>query len=122
MRLYLSALILPLLAGTAMAEPTESPGEAPDTPAGPFDNARLLSGPPAPANCRDRIQAVRNERGLPELRRDNARPGAAEELMFLALDHTIEGCNVLVMADDPRDVRPLPAPDDGRLLRQVPAR
>jgi hypothetical protein len=54
---------------------------------------------------------VREERGLPRLQRENARPGEVEALMFYAVDRQIDGCDVLVMVSDPRDVRPLPPPE-----------
>lgn len=62
-------------------------------------------------NCRGKIETVREERGLPKLRRENAQRGDA--MMILAVDKTIDGCEVLVMANDTRDVRPLPEFRDG---------
>ncbi|HYD24298.1 MAG TPA: hypothetical protein VEB68_05845 [Croceibacterium sp.] len=68
------------------------------------------------AVCRDRIHLVREERGLPKLERE---PASAEEpLLIAAVDKRIDGCSVLVMRDDIRDVRPLPTFEGpGRLER-----
>ena len=63
-------------------------------------------------NCRDRIQEVRQERGLPRLERD---AGAADPLMILAVHRTIDGCSVLVTVND--EIRPLPEPREPRLMR-----
>ena len=62
-------------------------------------------------NCRDRIQAVRGERGLPRLERD---PGVEDPLMILAVHRTIDGCAVLVTAND--GIRPLPEPREPRMM------
>ena len=83
-----------------------------------------LNAPAEPeAACRDRIELVRQERGLPKLQRDTADPDEAKALMILAVDREIDGCDVLVMASDPRDVRPLPQfdPEDWR-VRPAPHR
>lgn len=72
------------------------------------------------AVCRDRIELVRQERGLPKLQRDTASPD--EALFIAAVDRRIDGCSVMVMRNDTADVRPLPAPDEGLLLRRIPAR
>jgi hypothetical protein len=61
---------------------------------------------PVGQNCRGRIEAVRDDRRLPKLRRDNAAPD--EPLLILAVDKTIDGCEVLVMKDNAGDIRPLP--------------
>jgi len=70
------------------------------------------------AACRDRIELVRQERGLPKLQRDTAT--ADEPLLIAAVDKRIDGCAVMVMREDLADVRPLPAPESGPLLRRVP--
>ncbi len=70
--------------------------------------------------CRDRIETVRAERGLPRLRRENAGDGEAKALLFHAIDRDIAGCDVLVMVGDPQDVRPLPEPVEGPLFRLLP--
>ena len=72
------------------------------------------------AACRDRIELVRQERGLPMLQRDTAKPD--ETLFIAAVDKRIDGCSVLVMRNNLADVRPLPAPNGeplfGRVSRQ----
>lgn len=73
---------------------------------------------PAPA-CADTIRQVRESAGLPALDKGNARPGQA--LLIAAVDKRIDHCRVLVMARDSRDIRPEPAPADGRALL-IPAR
>jgi len=105
MRLLHAALILPFLAGSAAAAPSTTPSEQAPSAQGeqPTDHRA----------CRDRIETVRAERGLPRLQRDSARPREAEALMFYAVDRQIDGCAVLVMVNDPRDVRPLPRPGPG---------
>ena len=82
---------------------------------------RELQTLPAPSEqvCRDRIHEVREERGLPELSRENAKPD--EPLMILAVDKRIDGCSVMVMAYDTSDVRPVPtAPDGPPRVRRIP--
>jgi len=66
------------------------------------------------AVCRDRIQQVRQERGLPQLQRDTA--SSAEPLFIAAVDKRIGGCSVMVMRNDTNDVRPLPAPQEFRMM------
>jgi hypothetical protein len=72
-----------------------------------------------PANCRDRVYEVREERGLPKLERDTASPD--EPLFIAAVERQIDGCSVLVMRHDLSDVRPLPALPEGP-PRLMPAR
>ena len=98
---------------TLLAAPTL----AADAPAGvaPPGSGDLPTEEPAraaPAECRDRIATVRAERGLPLLDRRNAKPDDADVLLFYAVDRNIDGCDVLVMAGDPRDIRPLPQFDE----------
>ena len=69
------------------------------------------------AVCRDRIHEVRQERGLPQLQRDTATTG--EPLLIAAVDKRVGGCSVLVMRDNTNDIRPLPAPQE---FRMMPAR
>lgn len=61
--------------------------------------------------CRDRIETVREERGLPRLDRTPARPD--QPYFIAAVDHRIDGCSVMVMRQDTSDVRPLPPPRKG---------
>jgi hypothetical protein len=63
------------------------------------------------AGCRDRIEEVRNDRGLPKLDRKAASPD--DGLLIAAVDKRIDGCSVLVMRNDTRDIRPLPTAPDG---------
>ena len=62
-------------------------------------------------NCRDRIELVREERGLPKLERDSASPD--EALLIAAVDKRVDGCSVMVMRHDTSDIRPLPEFEDG---------
>ncbi|MXO59667.1 hypothetical protein GRI89_08955 [Altererythrobacter salegens] len=56
--------------------------------------------------CRDRIEQVRTERGLPKLQRETAQP---EEPYFIAaVDKRVDGCSVMVMRNNTIDIRPLP--------------
>lgn len=68
--------------------------------------------------CRDRIHEVREDLGLPGIERETASPD--EPLFIAAVDKRIDGCSVMVMRDNTADVRPLPSPDNGPLLRRVP--
>lgn len=106
MRLFLLALAMPLLAGSAAAQPPVRDAE----PASDARKGPAIGMPPLNETCRDPIISVREERGLPPLepRRDNAEADEAEALMILAVDRDIDGCDVLVMASDPLDIRPLP--------------
>ena len=63
--------------------------------------------------CRDRIHEVRRELGTPALDRD-ATP--AEPLFIAAVDKRIDGCSVMVMRNDTSDIRPLPAPQEHRMM------
>jgi hypothetical protein len=63
------------------------------------------------AACRDRIQEVRDERGLPKLDREAAKPD--DGLLIAAVDKRIDGCSVLVMRNDTSDIRPLPTAPEG---------
>ena len=62
------------------------------------------------AVCRDRIHTVREERGLPVIERGTADPD--EPLFIAAVDHRIDGCSVMVMRQNTRDIRPIPKPDE----------
>ena len=65
--------------------------------------------------CRDKIQQVRAERGLPWVDRGTA-VDPDQPLLIATVDHRIDGCSVMVMRDDTSDVRPLPEPRDHRLM------
>jgi hypothetical protein len=105
--LSLAALTLTTAGSPAIATPEPQP--------------RLgdLRGAAAQASvCRDRIEQVRDERGLPKLDRGTA---TGDEALFIAaVDHRIDGCSVMVMRNDTTDVRPLPAAKPGPLLRKIP--
>lgn len=95
-------IALPLL---ALAFSTAS--AAGPTPLGSTDERQARPGSPERV-CRDRIQTVREERGLPKLDRGNA--SKEEPLFIAAVDKRIDGCSVMVMRNDTSDIRPLPAP------------
>ena len=77
----------------------------------------VLRGPPSDVACRDRIETVRAERGLPMLDRQ---PASTEDpLLIAAVDRRIDGCSVLVMRHDTSDVRPVPKPDGRTTLRPL---
>lgn len=100
-----------LVALVALASGAAAP--APQTPGEPEARAKE-QGDAVPANCRDTIQQVRADRGLPLLDRGNAR--ADEALLVAAVDQRVGGCSVLVMRNDTGDIRPLPQPStDGKL-------
>lgn len=97
-------IVLVLTAAAAMIAPAPSAHSQQRlqfTPDGqPVDGTRERA-------CRDRIEMVRAERGLPRLEREAAT--ASEPLFFTALDYRIDGCGALVMRNDTSDIRPIPA-------------
>jgi hypothetical protein len=101
----MNALTLLAVAGLAVAA---APADAP---------APTLR--PNAAGCADAIRQVRESNGLPALDKQVAHPG--EGLFIAAVDKRIDDCRVLVMARDKRDIRPEPAPADGR-AGLIPAR
>ena len=114
MRAALPLIALTLATGAAAEPPPPAPAPgivapAPDSPLAPPEG-RVL--------CRDTIHQVREERGLPQLRRENTSPD--EALLIAAVDQRINGCSVMVMYTDTSDVRPLPMPDGEERL--LPAR
>jgi hypothetical protein len=68
--------------------------------------------------CRDRIEQIREERGLPELDRGTASPD--EPSLIAAVDLRLGGCSVMVMRNDTSDIRPLPMPDGPPRLQLLP--
>jgi hypothetical protein len=102
-------VLVPLIALvlTAAAGPPQSGGRP------QMGELRVPSGP-GEAVCRDRIQEVRDERGLPRLDRETASPD--EALLIAAVDKRIGGCSVMVMRNDTSDIRPLPAPQEHRMM------
>ena len=113
MRIGLPLIALVLTTGA----PAQSSGAPQAVPPEPVPGA-LTARTDQKVDCRDRIELVRQERGLPKLQRDTASPD--EPLLIAAVDHRIGGCSVLVMRENLADVRPLPAPDSGPLFRRVP--
>ena len=105
-------VVLPLIALVLATGAAPSPAPAPETnAAAPQVTINPTNGK---AVCRETIQEVREERGLPWVDR-----GTAEEpdqpLLIAAVDKTIDGCSVLVMRDNTSDIRPLPEPREHRL-------
>lgn len=110
MRIAPSLIVLTLATG-ALAESTSAPSAVPPEPVPGTQSAATDSE----VACRDRIQMVRQHRGLPKLQRDTASPD--EPLLIAAVDHRIGGCSVMVMRNDTADVRPLPRPGEAKLRR-----
>ena len=86
----------------------------------PEPGAPTLNGPglqiaatPGAAVCRDRIHEVRRELGQPALDREAP---SQEPLFIAAVDKRIDGCSVMVMRNDTSDIRPLPAPQEHRMM------
>lgn len=76
------------------------------------------TAPDTPSACRAKISQVREAGGLAKL--DDSPAAPEEALLIKAVDRRVDGCRVLTMARDTRDIRPEPAPADGRaLLRRV---
>lgn len=76
---------------------------------------------PGVKNCADRVRQVRAERGLPPLSEGSGdvssgtlfdrRPAMPNEgLLVSAVDHRVDGCGVLMVHDNPGDIRPVPQP------------
>lgn len=61
--------------------------------------------------CRDRIDKAREERGLPQLKRDDT--SSDDPLFIAAVDERVGGCSVMVMRNNLSDIRPLPQFRDG---------
>ena len=107
-------LIAGMLATVAVAESSSArqpvpPEQVPGTLTTRTDQAAV---------CRDRIELVRQERGLPKLQRDTASPD--EPLLIAAVDQRIGGCSVMVMRNDTSDIRPLPTEDGPARLQPLP--
>ena len=109
MRIAVPLAALALATGVA----AESPGAPQAVPPEPVPGTLTARTDPQ-AVCRDRIELVRQERGLPKLQRDTAAPD--DPLLIAAVDKRIGGCSVLVMRNDTSDIRPLPAPQEHRLM------
>lgn len=107
-------LPLALLLATGAAPPTtsqgsssgNSPRQVPEVQIDPTSGTTV---------CRETIQQVREERGHPWVDRGSA-PNPDEPLLIAAVHKTIDGCAVMVMRDDTSDVRPIPGPQEHRLM------
>ena len=103
-------IVLPL-AALALTTGASAPQAVPPEPV----PGALTTRTDQKAVCRDRIELVRQERGLPTLQRDTASPD--EPLLIAAVDKRIDGCSVMVMRNNTSDVRPIPEADGvGRLM------
>jgi hypothetical protein len=109
MRIYIAIATLTLITSAAPAATPTPPVDSRTDPGviKPFEGAV----------CRDRIEQVRDERGLPRLEREAATPD--EELLIKAVDKRIDGCSVMVMHGNTADVRQLPAAPEGPLFRRI---
>jgi hypothetical protein len=118
MILSLSALVLGVGAHAAPPRPAAALAPSPALNAealagalqGRFDTAQATRDN-SQVNCRGRIETAREERGLPKLQKDDAKPDAP--LFIAAVDKMIDGCEVLVMRDNLSDIRPLPEFQEG---------
>jgi hypothetical protein len=116
MRVVLPLIALLLATGAASPPPALAPQQPEARP-----SIRELQAPPGPGErvCRDRIQQVRDERGLPKLDRQNPTPD--DGLLIAAVDQRIDGCSVMVMRNDTSDIRPLPVTPPGPpRLQRIP--
>ena len=104
-------VVAALLACTAASPPSEPSVTEPEL------RELQVSAEPGEAVCRDRIHTVREERDLPTINRETADPDVP--LLIAAVNHRIDGCSVMVMRHDTRDVRPIPRPDERALLRRI---
>lgn len=123
-RLGLIAVGLVLIGAT---EPQPAISSAEASPLG-FDNPAYQEPPgsklnqllgrettPTPLECKDRIQAARDEAGLPTIKKETADPD--KPILVWAVDHRREGCGVLVTMGDPKDIRPIPkAPETVEIM------
>jgi len=112
-------LAAPLVMGFGPAAETEPEPETGAAPTLPFTMPGYSR--PAPlatgdlddfvrrSTCRDTIEHAREEAGQPPLdKRDGPADGTPEPMLYKAVDHDVDGCDVLVMADNPDDIRPVP--------------
>jgi hypothetical protein len=110
--------VLPLIALVLTTGAAPPPAPAPDTTTVvPQVTINPTNGK---AVCRETIQEVREERGLPWVDRGTV-VEPDEPLLIAAVDKTIDGCSVLVMRDNTSDIRPLPEPREHRLMPANPA-
>jgi hypothetical protein len=105
-------IVLPLLAAAGLAG--AAPAPAPQEGANPAVPGKVA----VPKACQNTIELVRTANGLGPVER---RPASAERpLLTAAVDYRIDGCRVLMMANNPRDIRPLP--EFSGEARMMPAR
>ncbi len=107
MRVVLPLIALLFATGAGVPQ-TAQVDPAPGTALG-----QVIAPQGSSAVCRDRIHEVRRELGKPALERDAA---PADPLLIAAVDKRIDGCSVLVMRNDTSDIRPLPAPQEHRMM------
>lgn len=110
MRVAIPLLAMVLVTGAA---PPQAPTWAPET--NPAARPVTIDPQTGKAVCRETIQQVREERGLPWVDQGTA-PDPEQPLLIAAVAKTIDGCSVLVMRDDTSDVRPVPGPREHRLM------
>lgn len=109
MRVALPLIALLLATGAAAPETVQVEPPPPAIPEmGPVIGAEGSS-----PVCRDRIQEVRRDLGKPPLDPDASQQ---DPLFIAAVDKRIGGCSVLVMRNDTNDMRPLPEPQEHRLM------
>ena len=120
-------LAAPLVMGFAPAQQVSAQSEATPALALTFDIPDNSRAAPLPAgdlaeavkrrDCRDTIEHARAENGQPPLeQRDEEVPMA---LLYKAVDHHVDGCDVLVMAGNPNNIRPVPKGGPVRVLRST---
>ena len=111
----------PLAAAPLLVAAQDAPAEAPAAPPALLERAPVFVGPQSglqmltPEHCDDTVHQAREERGLPPLDRRPADPDYP--ILFKAVDHTVDGCAVLVVNDG--DIRPLPLPQEGPLAQRA---
>jgi hypothetical protein len=106
-------IVLPL-AALALLGAAEPP--APQPPAEPVPAIReVVSIPPPAEHCRDRITHAREASGLPPLM-DRGPASADNPYLIYAVDKRVDGCAVMVMKGNVKDIRPLPPRPEGPVL------
>lgn len=128
-------LAAPLAMGFGPAQATETGAPAEPAPTAPEAAPALpftMPGYSRPAplatgdlddflrrkTCRDTIEHAREENGQPPLdQRDGPADGTPEPMLYKAVDHHVDGCDVLVMAGNPDDIRPVPEGGRVRVIR-----
>lgn len=107
--LALGFLALAATSATAQRSPADTPPQTREV-ISKIDEARNR-------NCDDRITQVRAANRLPKLDRGTA---SSDDAYFIAaVDHSIDGCAVMVMREDTSDIRPLPAPSEDVRIHKV---